>query len=67
MPTPNGISVIVVRLSSMLKAEISVICPCSKNVRSARSIRNGIVNTVMTLVTADSVTQSGTSARDANV
>ena len=38
-----------------------------RNVWSATNVRNGIVNTVMTLVTAARVTHSGTSPRDANV
>src|SRR5690606_23755429 len=50
----------------MLKTGSVTICVSFANVVIARLIRNGIVKTVTTRVMAESVTQSGTSARAAN-
>ncbi len=67
MPMASGKSVNDARFRSMLPGGSRAISLVSMNVRSARSISSGIVNTVTTLVTAESVTHSGTSARAANV
>src|SRR5688572_4565811 len=62
----SGTRVYDIRPTSMGSTGSAPNCPSSPNVCNARLIRNGIVNTVITLVIADSVTQSGTSARAAN-
>ncbi len=66
MPIASGSTVSIMRLISMFVADMVICWPSLKKTRRARSIRNGIVNTVITLVIADNVTQRGTSAREAN-